>query len=465
MATFSDTTRTGYNFNGFNPPYKIGNDFTFPTITGRNAPGQTGSAAQPCLIYSVSIDVQGQNTSSASTQFAVWNSNGSSGYYSNVFSLTSTSGTNASSTTANLTNPKPVFGNTGYIVGFTKRNTQTFTWDIDDGKSGDIYQDNAGTTGNFDEDAVYRSSSSLVFKINYYTLPLAPTAVVPSKGVGGLLVSWSAPTDNGGTSITGYRIDRSPDGSTWTNIVANTSSVATSYTDTTAVGGNTYYYRVAAHNLVSTTHGGSYSSPYSASSASFLYTTATANNATSVLVAAVFNPNITPTIFADDGSGLPFNGIEVAYGAEQLFNYVTAEADTVETAQATSSQILYGVRSFSVSNLLTVNAEDTLQVANEILWASYDPEVRVASLSVVTNDLSDAEMVTLLSLDLDSLVQVKFTPNGVGDQFVRMGRVIGVSWEVTIESAVVTFNLQSAENQVFTLDSEQFGILDEDILG
>jgi hypothetical protein len=288
---------------------------------------------------------------------------------------------------------------------------------------------------------------------------------VPSKGVGGVLVSWSAPTDNGGTSVTGYRIDRSPDGSTWTNIVANTSSVAISYTDTTAVGGNTYYYRVAAHNLVSTTHGGSYSSPYSTSSASFLYTTATANNATSVLVADVFNPNITPTVFADDGSGLPFNGIEVAYGSEQLFNYVTAEADTVQVAEATDSQTLYGVRSYSVSGLLTTTPNDTLQVANEILWASYDPQVRVASLSIVTNDLSDAEMITLLGLDLDALVEVHFTPNGVGDQFVRVSRIIGVSWAVTIDSAMVTFQFQAAENQVFTLDSEQFGYLDKDILG
>jgi len=465
MATFSNTSRTSYNFNGFNPPYKIGNAFTFPTITGRDAPGQTGSAAQPCLIYSVSIDVQGSNTSTASTQFGVWNSNGSSGYYSNVFNLSSTSGTNASSTTASLTSPKPVFGNTGYKVGFTKRNTQTFTWDVDDSKSGNIYEDNAGTTGNFDDDAVSRSSSSLVFKINYYTLPIAPTAIVPSKGIGGVLISWTAPTDNGGTAITGYRIDRSPDGSTWTNIVANTSSVATSYTDTTAVGGSTYYYRVAAHNLVSTTHGGSYSGPYSTASAAFLYTTATANNATSVLVANVFNPNITPLTFADDGSGLPFNGIEVAYGSEQLFNYVTAEGTTTETAEATESQTLYGVRSFGVTGLLTTTPGDTLQVANEILWASYNPQVRIASLTVVTNNLSDTELTTLLGVDLDTLVQVKFTPNSVGDQFVRVGRVIGVAWEVTLDSASVTFQFQAAENQVFTLDSEQFGILDKDILG
>jgi hypothetical protein len=278
-------------------------------------------------------------------------------------------------------------------------------------------------------------------------------------------VSWTAPTDDGGTAVTGYRIDRSPDGSTWTNIVSNTSSVATSYTDTTAVGGNTYYYRVAAHNLVSTTHGGSYSSPYSASSSSFLYTTATANNATSVLVAHVFNPNITPIVFADDGSGLPFNSIEVSYGSEQLFNYVTAEADTVETAEATDSQSLYGVRSYSVTGLLTTTPSDTLRVANEILWASYDPQVRVASLTCMTNNLTDDELNTLLSIDLDSLLEVRFTPNGVGAQFKCVGRVIGVSWAVTIDSATLSLQLEAASNQVFTLDSEKFGILDKDILG
>lgn len=464
MPTYSYGSRNGYSFNGFQPPYKIGKSFTFPTITGRDAPNQTGSAAQPCLIYQVSIDVQGLNTSSASTQFGVWNSNGSSGYYSATTSLSSTSSTNAAKTTLSLSAPKPVFGNTTYIVGFTKRNTQTFTWDVDTTKSGSIIEDDAGSTGNFDNDGNYESGS-LVFAIGYYQLPIAPTVVVASKGVGGVSVSWVAPTDNGGTAITGYRVDRSTDGTTWSNIVANTFSVATTYLDSSAVGGSTYYYRVAAHNLVSTTHGGSYSSPYSSASAAFLYTTATPNNATSTLTASVFNPNVSPIVFADDGSGLRFNQVEIVYGSEQLYNYVVGQGTATYVAEASESQTLYGKRSYSISELLNTTADGVAVATREVLWRSYLPDLRVASVGFILNDMSETDKAALLGIDLDQPVQVVFTPNGVGDPINRLGRVIGVAWAVTLDSVTVTFRLQSAENQVFTLDSEQFGILDKDILG
>src|SRR5205823_3706694 len=49
------------------------------------------------------------------------------------------------------------------------------------------------------------------------------------------------PADNGGSAITGYKIERSTDGgSTWTTLVANTGSTATTYSDTGLAHGTTY---------------------------------------------------------------------------------------------------------------------------------------------------------------------------------------------------------------------------------
>lgn len=86
------------------------------------------------------------------------------------------------------------------------------------------------------------------------TVPAAPTglgAIALSSSQ--ISLSWSAPTDNGGSPITGYEIERSANGgSTWTTIVPNTGSTATTYSDAGLAHSTTYTYRVFAINSVGT---------------------------------------------------------------------------------------------------------------------------------------------------------------------------------------------------------------------
>ena len=85
--------------------------------------------------------------------------------------------------------------------------------------------------------------------------PGAPTGLraVPS-GLGGtsqLLLTWTRPSSDGGSSITGYRIEMSPNGATgWTVVVATTSSTATTYLHGGLAPGSTRFYRIAAINAV-----------------------------------------------------------------------------------------------------------------------------------------------------------------------------------------------------------------------
>ena len=66
-------------------------------------------------------------------------------------------------------------------------------------------------------------------------------------------LSWNAPTDDGGASITGYRIEVSDDGgSTWSDLVANTRSSNRTYAHTGLIAGVTRHYRVSAINRVGT---------------------------------------------------------------------------------------------------------------------------------------------------------------------------------------------------------------------
>ena len=85
--------------------------------------------------------------------------------------------------------------------------------------------------------------------------PGAPTGLraVPS-GLGGtnqILLSWARPSSDGGSPITGYRIEMSPNPLTgWTPVAANTGSAATTYRHGGLAPGTRRYYRVAAINAV-----------------------------------------------------------------------------------------------------------------------------------------------------------------------------------------------------------------------
>ena len=91
-------------------------------------------------------------------------------------------------------------------------------------------------------------------KLLYITdVPWAPSglqaAVAPTPGIfsGSARLTWNTPGDPGATAITGYVIEWSTDGETWTR--ADTSvATATSYMVTGLTNGTRYVFRVAAKN-------------------------------------------------------------------------------------------------------------------------------------------------------------------------------------------------------------------------
>ncbi|MFN8125350.1 MAG: fibronectin type III domain-containing protein [Candidatus Nanopelagicales bacterium] len=84
--------------------------------------------------------------------------------------------------------------------------------------------------------------------------PGQPTKVAATGGDASALVTWTAPTDTNGGSITGYRIETAPGPSysAWSTAVANTGSATPSYTVTGLTNGTNYVVRVSAISTLGT---------------------------------------------------------------------------------------------------------------------------------------------------------------------------------------------------------------------
>jgi hypothetical protein len=333
---------------------------------------------------------------------------------------------------------------------------------MDTTSAGGNFTDNGLVSGG----GITPSNGSLVFQVLYDILPTAP--LTPSASVLGTTITftWTAPADNGGKAVSGYRIQRSTDNVVFTTLVANTGTTSTTYTDPNLPTGFTYYYRVAAINAVAVAHGTDYSGPYSTSASAIV--SSTAGNAQSLLTVTVTNPNPAPLVFSDFGIGIRFTQIAVSYGSENLFN--TVEATTVDpfsVTQVTSapvSQRRYGKRSYSIDSLLNSTDAGALDVAVDYLTYYYEPEVKIDSITIDLSNLTIEEKLAVLNLDIDSYITVSFIPNRIGDPKIVTGIITGVSHNVTITTHTVELRIRNERN-MFILNSDSKGILDQNVLG
>ena len=84
------------------------------------------------------------------------------------------------------------------------------------------------------------------------TVPGPPADLTaPASGRTGIDLAWTAPTDDGGTAITGYRIEVSSDGgANWSDLVADTGAMDTTHEHTGLLASATRHYRVSALNAI-----------------------------------------------------------------------------------------------------------------------------------------------------------------------------------------------------------------------
>ena len=151
---------------------------------------------------------------------------------------------------------------TGYKIEVSENGGTTWT-DLaaDTGDTATTYTHSGldpGTTRHYQVSAINTAGTGTASNVAHATTDAAPpeapaglsaTASAPDQ----IDLAWSAPANDGGSAITGYRIESSPDGSSsWSDLVADTNSDATAYFDTSLSAGTTRHYRVSAINSAGT---------------------------------------------------------------------------------------------------------------------------------------------------------------------------------------------------------------------
>lgn len=181
-------------------------------------------------------------------------------------------------------------------------------------------------------------------------------------------------------------------------------------------------------------------------------------------------PSSDAVLLADDGSGIPYQGMKVVYGSELLYNEIsisTSITGGTATASDLPSQQIYGVLTLSQSNLLMSTTEAAQDLANYYSTLYANPEFRFESVEVVLNDLTSEQQSDILGLELGSTVQVKFTPGKPAQSpaIEKYAKVIRLDNQVTQTTHTVSIGFATLDVTQLVLDDSAFGKLNTGVLG
>jgi hypothetical protein len=167
----------------------------------------------------------------------------------------------------------------------------------------------------------------------------------------------------------------------------------------------------------------------------------------------------------DDNTGIGYSDIRITYGSEQLANeIVVTSAITTSTVTAIdlASQGVYGVLNLTLSDLL-MNSDEQVEDLAVFLANKYSqPEYRFDAVEIIMDDLSLEDQNKVLNLELNDVVKVKFTPNGIGPAIQQYAEIININHRADLQIHRVTLGLARLDFLYFILDDPTFGRLDAD---
>ena len=206
------------------------------------------------------------------------------------------------------------------------------------------------------------------------TWPGAPTGLAATaNGPSQIDLAWTAPASTGGSAITGYKIEVSPDGSSWSDLVADTASTDTAYAHVGLNPATTRHYRVSAINAVGTSD---------ASDSDDTTTTASTNTAPTGA------PTITGTAQVGQTLTAATTGITDADGLTSVsytYQWIRVATDNTETNISSATASTYTLVAADQGTTLKVRVSFTDDASNaETLTSAATAAVSAAANTLAT---------------------------------------------------------------------------------
>lgn len=177
-------------------------------------------------------------------------------------------------------------------------------------------------------------------------------------------------------------------------------------------------------------------------------------------------PSTASTVkFSDDGTGIPYEEIQIVYGSENLVNEIVASSiitTTEITATDDESQQDYGIFNVTLTDLLLADDTQVENLAVNLLAKYSQPTYRFSEVTVRLNDLDVADQNSVLGIELGDFVQMVFTPANVPPAINKYAQVIRANHDVSVDGQhIITFGLNTLNVTYLVLDDTIFGRLDE----
>ena len=181
-------------------------------------------------------------------------------------------------------------------------------------------------------------------------------------------------------------------------------------------------------------------------------------------------PTSDVAVLADDGSGIPYQGMRVVYGSELLYNEIEISSvitGGTATASDSLSQGNYGILTLSQTGLLMSATEAAQELADYYAGLYSSPEFRFESVEILMNDLTDEQQNQIFDLELGSVVKVVFTPGNPKQSpaIEKYAEIIRIDMAVDSIFHKVSLGFATLDSAYLVLDDAVFGRLNTGTLG
>ena len=174
-----------------------------------------------------------------------------------------------------------------------------------------------------------------------------------------------------------------------------------------------------------------------------------------------------PTVFANDGTGIPYYSIKFAFDDKLIINQAsfTRIGGVAQTAYSSESIATYFPHSITQTDLVVQTDAEALNMAREYVTTRKATTIRIDAMTLNLSQ-PDYTVGITAALSMDYFDTAKITNVGQdGSTITKTLQLMGIAMDITPQNFMVTFTTSEAINDCFILDSTLFGVLGTSTLG